>query len=741
MIASRLACLALVALTSLACSGGSGPAPAAPPAAPPAPAAPPPTGQLSITAADLRAHVELLSSDQYRGRETLTEGAEMAAEYLSRQLEAYGLTPLPGRSSFKAPYTLEEYGFNPEKNAISIAAGDREIAGALGTDFAPFSFSKAGVARDLPVVFAGYGITAPEHGWDDYKGLDVKGKAVLVLRHWPREKNEKDNPFAGGIHGAFTAKAANAAAHGAVAMLLVTDPVHHAENADELQPPTFVRLPRTAEEKAQLAKGASESESGGAAVGKRPGRRAGARAGASRDSDGILAVHVSQKLAATITGDLSAIQTRLDAGELAAREIALAARATVAVAAAEPREVQPDNVIGFLEGSDPELRKQWIVIGGHYDHLGQHGAEGKDNIYNGADDNASGTAGVLELAQAFASLPERPARSLVFIGFSGEEKGLLGSFAMLAEKQLPEERIVFMLNLDMIGRNPDKPVEVLGEAYASGLADVIGKANAGIQLDIELAGTNYSASSDHHPFYVRDIPMMFFFTGTHEDYHGLDDHADKLAFDRMEKIVRLGYGVIEPIARGQVSPAFIHNLIWLGARIEARGPDAVVTEIEPDSRGARAGLVAGDVITAIGGEALARPAEVGKRFRDMKPGQATRVEVRRGSATASLEVTRAKQGFLGVFPGRLPETQRKKLGLADDEGVLIGGVVDGGPGAKAGLEKGDVLISLGGNRVDQRSLGRQLSRIGAGEKVAAVVVRNGERKKLTLVLGERPQRP
>src|SRR5690606_7095948 len=150
------------------------------------------------------------------------------------------------------------------------------------------------------------------------------------------------------------------------------------------------------------------------------GRRPGGRSGSANKSDGVLAVHISQKLAAAIAGDLASIQTRLDAGESTARQVKLAARATVAVAAAEPREVTPDNVLGFLEGSGPALRDQRIVIGGHDEHLGEPGGPEGDNIYNGADDNASGTAGVLELAQAFASLPERPARSLVFIGFSGE---------------------------------------------------------------------------------------------------------------------------------------------------------------------------------------------------------------------------------------------------------------------------------------------------------------------------------
>lgn len=728
--------LAVLVLVACAC-GGSRSAPgqlagqgAAVPDKP-EPAAP--VGVDTITAADLRAHVELLASDEYAGRETLTRGAEMAADYLSKEFARYGLVPMPGRDSFKVPYTLEQYGYAPEANKIDLESASGDVSLALGVDYTPFNFSDSGEVKGAEVVFAGYGITAPKLGWDDYKGLDVEGKVVLVLRHWPHEENEADNKFAEGPFGQFLVKARNAQEHGAVGMLLVTDPKNHDAKEDDFEPPLVVRLPRTDEEKARAAK-MREAREKARTAGKRPRSR---RGKGPKPADKLLAAHISQAAAEALVPGLREIQKKLDAGTLEAAAVRLEAQATMAVQSADqPTQVTPSNVVGFLPGADPKKKHEWIVIGGHYDHLGQAGKD-DDNIYNGADDNASGTAGVLELAQAFASLPSRPSRSIVFIGFSGEEKGLLGSFAMLRQKQLPEERLVFMLNLDMIGRNPSRPVEVVGDAYASRLRPILDAANKSLGLDIDFAGTRYAGNSDHHPFFKRDIPMMFFFTGTHEDYHQRSDHADKLSYDRMEKIVRLGYAVIEPLAGGAVTPSFIHHLNWLGVTIEIAGGEAVITSVAGDSRAARAGVAKGDAVVAIGGKALARARDVGRRFRELEPGTRTTLELRRAGATRTVEVVRAKRGFLGVYPGRITDEVRKKHGLAAKEGLLIRATVPEGPAAKAGFQKGDILIRIAGVPVGMGSLGRHLARIGAGEKVAVVVIRGDKRVDLTMVLGER----
>jgi Zn-dependent M28 family amino/carboxypeptidase len=224
-------------------------------------------------------------------------------------------------------------------------------------------------------------------------------------------------------------------------------------------------------------------------------------------------------------------------------------RARLAVSRrSEPVKIQARNVAGFLEGSDPALKDEWILVGGHHDHIGSYTGPG-DTIFNGADDNASGTSGVLELAEAFASLERRPRRSLVFVTFSAEEVGLLGSRAVVEQQKLPLERFVFMLNFDMIGRNPGRAVEVFSSA-GSRFSEEVKRANQSFDLLIEISGVPSDAYSDYFPFYRKGIPFAYFFTGLHEDYHQTDDHADRLDYRRIQRIVRLAYTALFALADG-----------------------------------------------------------------------------------------------------------------------------------------------------------------------------------------------
>ncbi len=695
----------------------------------------------TITASDLRAHVEELASDAYEGRGTLTPGGDKAANYLAEQFKAYGLSPIPGQTSFKVPYTLSQFSYSPTENVIEVVRGNTRTSLELGKDFSPFVFSNSGQLKETAVVFAGYGISAPDLGWDDYSELNVKGKLVLVLRHWPNEKN-KESKFADTRHGLFTTKARVAQQHGAVGMLLVTDPRHHQATEDDFSDTGFIRLPLTDEEKKQSA----EEQ---------------ATRAKQASTSKFYAAHISQATAELLIAtrrrnkkrnknngpDLAAIQAGLDSGTLTVKNIRLRSKASIQISAARTSApVHPDNVIAYIKGSDPTLSQELVVIGGHYDHLGVAPTGSGDRIYNGADDNASGTSGVLELAQAFASLAVPPRRSLVFVGFSGEEKGLLGSMALLKEKQLKEEQIAFMLNLDMIGRNPNKPVEIVGDAYATTIKDAIDAANKDVGLKLDFKGTDYSGNSDHHSFFRRDIPMMFFFTGTHKDYHQLSDHSDKLAFDRMEKIVRVSYGVLNRIANADHAPSFIHRVPWLGVRIEVlkttiSGPTieaATIVEVEDNSRAMKAGVKAGDVIVSIGGKPLTQARTIGKRFRELKPGVQVELTLERGGhQSLSISVVRAKKGFIGIYPRELTDEERTRSGLAAGQGLGIRGFPRDSAAEKAGMEEDDFIIELAGHTVGMGNLGASLARIGAGEKVLVKIIRKGRRMSLSIVLGER----
>ena len=694
----------------------------------PAPAEIAPAGGVeSITQSDLLTHAGELASDAYRGRETLTPGADAAAAYLATRFAALGLEPLPGHEGHEVPYTLTRSGFLAD--GTSLSRGEETFGS--GIDFAPFAFSDPGVASG-DLVFAGYGITSEEPAWDDYAGLDVEGKFVLVLRHTPREEDDAA-PLTGSAHAFFRAKAVNAQKHGALGMLLLTDPLHH-DDSDDLRLPVRLRIPpsEAPPEATEPAKEAPEAEPPAAP----PEERA------------FLALRVSQATAGRLVdGGLDAIraaQEAVEAGTTAA-DVGLATRGPVSVAVAadpEPVEVHPTNVVGVLPGADPGRRDELVVVGAHFDHLGGFDGEG-DTVFNGADDNASGTAGLLELAEAFAHGP-RPARTVVFAGFSGEEKGLLGSEAMLREETLPAADVVFMLNLDMIGRNGDRPVRVTGDGYGTGLSELVTAANERVGLELAYGGTEYSGNSDHHPFFVRDVPVMFFFSGLHDDYHQLSDHVAKLDVLRMQQIVQLGHGVLARIASGEVTPRFIHHVLWLGAEVRITGDGdaarAVVFSVDADSRAAKAGLAAGDVVTGFDGAPLETARAVGSAFRGIEPGATTEMAVLRGDEALTIAVQRAKRGYLGVFPAGVAEDVRSAHGLADDEGVRLARVVADGPAAKAGLQVEDILIRIAGVPVGRRTLGRHLARIGAGETVDVVVIRDGERVTLKLTLGERPKR-
>jgi hypothetical protein len=667
-----------------------------------------PLGADSIAAAGLRAHVEHLSDDAFAGRETGTPDALRAAEYLRAELTALGLEPLPGDDDLFADYTLHRLGYDPAATRLAVRAGDRELELALGRSWRPFDFSDPGEI-DGEVVFAGYGITAAEHDWDDYAGLDVEGRIVLLLRHEPGE-DDPDSPFDGvrsSEHASFLKKATNAADHGAIGYLLVTDPMHH-EGSDDLR--VDGRLVLEPPERT----GPGESQG--------PVFRA-----AQIDRA------TAQALVATGGHDLAELQRAVDGGT-PPRDLALGpVRARLAIGLRDAPEVVPErNVVAVVRGTD--LADEWVVVGAHYDHIGAFSGEG-DTVFNGADDNASGTAGMLALARAFATRGEPPRRTVVFMGFSGEEKGLLGSKAWVAANGVGP--VVFMLNLDMIGRNPDHGIEIYGDGYGTGMAPVIlaAAAEAGLETP-KLHDAEYFGASDHDSFYQADVPFLFFFTGRHEDYHQLGDHADKVDYDRMERIVQAAFHILQPIADGEHTPMFVHHVGWMGATLEA----ARVTAVERDTRGERAGLAVGDVLTAVAGEPVTANT-LGPALRAVAPGQVAVLALRRGDEIVEVSVERAKIGYLGIQPGAPSEEEAKALGLVDDVGIKVNGLTEGGPASTSGLRVGDIIVGLDGATVKLRSLRGVLQRIGAGETVMARVVRDGEVVMVDVVLGERPERP
>ena len=622
-------------------------------------------GESAIQVDDLKQMVGVLASDDEDGRETLTPGANKAAAYLAKRFAALGLSHLPGQSDYQVDYTLDEMRWDADKTRLRWKRpGMAEVGLRPGVDFAPLAGGDGGGAVSGELVFAGYGLDKPAARWNDYAGLDVRGKLVLVLRHVPHEAmvGKKGAAFSTD-DGAFAAKAEAARKRGAIGMIVVTEASHARD--EHLSMVAYRRVPE-AQGGAAGAPGA-----GAGAVAPRPAlhdraahrgnhaRRSAARRRPGPFVEAMMSREAAARLLQGADRTLAQLQSAVESGtpphalSIGRVHVSLSAHADPT-----PHPVTAHNVIAMLPGADPARRDQWVVIGGHYDHLGEGGLD-QDDIYNGADDNASGTAGVMELARAFASLAPaaRPARPLVFACFSGEEMGLLGSSAALREGDIPVKDVVFMLNLDMIGRNPDRAVDVLGDAYASGIRGLTEHANQALGLHLHWLGLGSArelTSSDHFSFFLRGVPDMFLFTGEHADYHQVTDTPDKLAYPRMARLVHLAYRVAGAVAAAEVTPHFIHQVPWLGAALVVRDQAGlrrpVVTQIAPGSRAARAGLSVGDALISVGPQPLYDPDQVGHILDQVAPGKVALV-VARGGQTLELDVDKVQRGLLGVIPG------------------------------------------------------------------------------------------
>ncbi len=481
----------------------------------------------SITGPEAAFHVEFLASDDMRGRGTGTPGQWLAAKYIASEFARYGLSPIGEEHTYYQRFQI--YRRKLGRTLFVLEEEDEKTIFAYRTDYQLFEFSGANRVR-AEVVFAGYGITAPEYGYDDYAGVDVRGKVVLVLRHEPRE-NDPKSVFKGTElteHAYFEAKALNARRHGAVGLLLVTDPVGGHADLSPQGPGVLINHSRSTE-KWQV----------------RP----------DNGLEEFPALWVDGRVAHALlrgTGvSLLALQQSIDR-RLVPRSFALPKRRVhVSVLLHEDR-LRTENVVGLLRGSDPRLRDEVVVIGAHYDHLGERHAR----IYHGADDNASGTAGLLEIAEAFSEASNPPPRSLLFIAFSAEELGLLGSEYYVDHPLVPLANTVTMINLDMIGRNDPDAVSVIGSNRSPELHALNIASNRDIGLVLKYNGEKYFNRSDHAPFARHRIPVLFYNTEAHADYHRPGDVFEKVNPEKIARISRLAFLVAWTLSHSDQRPSF-----------------------------------------------------------------------------------------------------------------------------------------------------------------------------------------
>ncbi|WP_428939384.1 M20/M25/M40 family metallo-hydrolase [Fontivita pretiosa] len=557
----------------------------------------------------IRQHLQYLASDELEGRGVGTRGLDLAADYIAARLREIGLKPLPGQDGYFQRFEMSGAASVDPANT-SLAAGDTIFE--LSRQYTPTGFSADG-SFSAPVVFAGYGISNPDRGYDDYAGIDVKGKVVLVLRYEPHNEQGKSrfDEHDWSPDASLNSKARTAAEHGAAAILLVNPPKYHGEQ-DELMTPD----------------------------------RGGAR---SR----IPFIHIARELANELlkrggsSRDLAALQSQIDA-EVKPQSFELKDLILTGQVKLRRDKVPVRNVLAYLPGSvRPD---EYVVVGAHYDHLGWgHSgslAQGIRAVHNGADDNASGTSAVLELARQLSAAGPLD-RSVIFAFFTGEEWGLIGSEHFADHPPVPLEKIVAMVNLDMVGRVRNDTLYVGGRESAAAFDAILNRADEASVLQLKTFGLRGMQSSDHYTFAQRRIPHLFFFSGLHADYHRPSDDPDKINYRGIAEVVDLAEKVVTELAgmpRQQYVAATLpadHNgggttrrfRVSLGVMPDYGSDESTVgvriTGTTPGSPAEKAGLRDGDIIVQLGEKKIENLYDLMDFLGRASPGEEVKIVIRR----------------------------------------------------------------------------------------------------------------
>jgi Tol biopolymer transport system component len=566
----------------------------------------------------IETHIRTLSADAMEGRGLGTKGLAKAAAYIETQLKAAKLAPAFGKS-YRQQFPVKTGVARGEKNAI---------AGLGNDDWTPLGFSSPGSFRG-PIAFVGYGIDAPALSYREFEGIDLKGKVALMLRYEPQERDEK-SPFDGRKPSRWSAmryKAMKARDLGATAVVFVTGPLQD-EGKDKLP---------------ALANDGPESPAGLPVI--------------------QVKTSVAQKWI-----DLTSFQNDVDK-DLRPRSRVLDATlsGTVDVKASF---AQAENVAGILEGRG-RLANEVVVVGAHYDHLG-HGGKGSmrpnDNaIHNGADDNASGTAAVLVAARRASELlrDAKDRRTVAFVLFSAEETGLGGSGYFV--DKWPMKNVVAMVNLDMVGAMKDDKLVALGSESAPEWKPLLERVASDVKINIAASGDGYGPS-DQTSFYAKQVPVLHFFTGTHERYHTPDDDADAINFAGAQKIAEVTARVAASLAKGDVTPQYARSSsapamqgdsrgygAYLGSvpdytAMESQGGGVKIADARPGSPADKAGIKPGDVLVEMAGTRIENLYDMTFALQDHKPGETVDLVVLRNGQRTTLRATLGSRAAMSA-PG------------------------------------------------------------------------------------------
>ncbi len=638
-----------------------------------------------LSADRLRTHVTYLASDALEGRRTGTPGAERAAQYIASEFGRLGLQPgmqkANGARSRESksgylqhfPYfagvelgkvnVLRVVPVAPVRPAVKPGNRTSAIDFRAGEDWTPLGFSSKDRIPDAPIAFINYGITAPELKYDDYTGKPVTGHIAIAFAGTP----DGDNP-----HGKFARyegvrwKAVAARNAGAKALLVIVRDQNFKED-----PLSRLRYDNSAGDAGLPV----------AAISRQAAER-------MLELSGVIGPlsELEELLRQVIASALSSGESDKSLEPKLLGSVRVSLQTDIM-----RREVKASNVIGILEGSDPVLKNEAVIMGAHYDHLGRGGAgslaQREGAVHHGADDNASGVAGIIELARVLTSQPPKPRRTIVFIAFGGEEEGLLGSNYYVNHPVVPIANTVAMINLDMIGRLKNKNLIIGGVGTAQEWRSMIetanlwqgmtvtaaGSANRGNGMPVVVAAngrpvvTSDSSKtflltlnedgfgpSDHSSFYAKQIPVLFFWTGTHEDYHKPSDTADKINYDGEAAILGMVGRIVRDIDANDKRPAYTLARtepagratgfrVYLGTvpNYADSNEGLLLDGVRDDSPAAKAGLKAGDRIVKLAGRDVRNVYDYTAVLGEMKAGQEYEVEIVRGTERLKLKLTPA----------------------------------------------------------------------------------------------------
>ena len=575
--------------------------------------------------------VKFLASPELRGRASGSKELEKAAHFLAGKYREFGIHPPPASDYLQAFPVMTGGALGPG-NHFQFTENGAATALRMSSDFIPFGFSSSGKLSG-PVVFVGYGITAPEYHYDDYAGVDVKGRIILMLRHEPQEFDEH-SVFEGKEftkHAALNAKASNAKMHGAAGVILVGDRFNHRGEPDDL--PRFGNMEGPSDAGIVFLQAKAERVDAWFAA-----------AGKSLDA-------IASDIDKTLTPASFAFPASLHVN--AAVDIARVMKTT-------------HNVAAYLPGETTE----YVILGAHYDHLGlgEHFSMAPSlagTVHPGADDNASGTAGVIELARWFARQPKQK-RGILFLNFAGEEMGLLGSSWYVAHPEFPLDHAVAMINLDMIGRVRNSKIYIGGSATGTGMRAMLDGMTPRYSMNIDYSDSTGYGSSDHTSFTTRGVPVLFFFSGLHSDYHKPSDTWDKIDAPGAAKLLALVSDIAATLRSEAGRPQFVrvappaHGQGGVGPVTGSAGggygpyfgsiPDfgegttgVKFADVRDGSPAAKAGFKGGDVMVEFDGKPIQNLYDFTYALQAKKPGDEVLVKVLRDGVKVEAKVLLTKR--------------------------------------------------------------------------------------------------